>query len=217
LDGAWLLTVVSTEAIATLATQLTGVFPQPDIVVFVSLCSFLLGGVLYLIMIWLIVQRWLFEPMWPEQLSPPYWINMGAAAITTLAGASLVSIAGADPLVAGLAQPIEIATVLFWAIATWWVPLLATLLIWRHVVHRIPLSLRLEYWSMVFPLGMYTAATWALSNQKGAEFLAVIPRVCIWIALASWLFGFVGMIRHLSRLCRRGQRSFGHADAEASL
>ena len=83
------------------------------------------------------------------------------------------------------------------------------LLIWRNVVHRIPLSLGLEYWSMVFPLGMYAAATWALSNQKGAEFLAVIPRVCIWIALASWLFGFVGMIRHLLRLCRRGQRSLG--------
>ena len=209
LDGAWLLTVVSTEAIAFLATQVSGVFPQPDIVVFVSLCLFLLGGVLYMLLISLILQRWLFKPMWPEQLSPPYWINMGAAAIATLAGASLVSIAGADPLVAGLAQPIEIATVLFWAIATWWVPLLATLLIWRNVVHRIPLSLGLEYWSMVFPLGMYAAATWALSNQKGAEFLAVIPRVCIWIALASWLFGFVGMIRHLLRLCRRGQRSLG--------
>ena len=217
LDGAWLLTVVSTEAIAILATHVSGLFTQPDIVVFVGLCLFLLGGVFYLILISLIVQRWLFEPMRPEQLSPTYWINMGPAAITTLAGASMLSIAGANPLVKGLAQTIEAATVLFWATATGWIPLLTTLLIWRHVVHRIPLSLRLEYWSMVFPLGMYTAATGALSNQKGAEFLAVIPRVFIWIALASWLFGFVGMIRHLSRLCRQGQRSFGHADGEASL
>jgi hypothetical protein len=89
LDGAWLLTVVSTEAIAILATHVSGAFSQPDVVVFVGLCLFLLGGVLYLILISLIVQRWLFEPMRPEQLSPPYWINMGAAAITTLAGASM--------------------------------------------------------------------------------------------------------------------------------
>jgi tellurite resistance protein TehA-like permease len=70
---------------------------------------------------------------------------------------------------------------------------------------------------MVFPLGMYTAASWALSRQNGAEFLAVIPRVSLWIALAAWLLGFVGLIRHLSRLLRRGQRNFGHADAEAGF
>ena len=200
LDGTWLLTVVATEAIAILATHVSGVFSRPDIVVFVSLCLFLLGGVLYLVLISLIVQRWLFEPMRPEQLTPPYWINMGAAAITTLAGARLLSIAGADPLTAKLSQLIEAAILLFWAIATWWVLLLVMLLIWRHIVHGIRLSFRFEYWSMVFPLGMYTAATWALSGQPGTEFLAVIPRVCIWIALASWLFGFGGMIRHMWRL-----------------
>jgi tellurite resistance protein TehA-like permease len=216
LDGAWLLTVVATEAIAILATHVAGVFSRPDIVVFVSLCLFLLGGVLYLVLISLIVQRWLFESMRPEQLTPPYWINMGAAAITSLASARLLSIASTNPLAAGIAQLIEAATVLFWTIATWWIPLLVTLLIWRHMVHGIRPSFRLEYWSMVFPLGMYTVATWALSRQNGAEFLAVIPHVCIWIALTSWLIGCVGMIRQW-RLRRRGQRSFGHADAETSL
>jgi tellurite resistance protein TehA-like permease len=217
LDGAWLLTVVATEALAVLATHVASVFSRPDIVVFVGLCLFLLGGVFYLILISVIVQRWLFEPMRPEQLTPPYWINMGAAAIAALAGARLVSIAGANPLTARLAPPIDATTVLFWAIATWWVPLLVTLMIWRHIVHGIRPSFRLEYWSMVFPLGMYTAASWALSRQNGAEFLAVIPRVSLWIALAAWLLGFVGMIRHLSRLLRQGQESFGHGDPEVGL
>jgi tellurite resistance protein TehA-like permease len=217
LDGAWLLTVVATEALAILATHVSSVFSRPHIVVFVGLCLFLLGGVFYLILISLIVQRWLFEPMRPEQLTPPYWINMGAAAIAALAGARLVSIAGDDPLALGLVQPIAAATVLFWVIATWWVPLLLTLMIWRHIVHGIRLSFRLEYWSMVFPLGMYTAASWALSRQNGVEFLAVIPRVSLWIALAAWLLGFVGMIRHLSRLLRQRQESFGHGDPEVGL
>jgi tellurite resistance protein TehA-like permease len=207
LDGAWLLTVVATEAIAVLATAVSGVFSRPDIVLFVSLCLFLLGGVFYLILISLIVHRWLFAPMRPEQLTPPYWINMGAAAIAALAGAHLASLAGTDRLTASLAQLIEAATVLFWTIATWWIPLLAALLFWRHVVHRIRPVFDLQYWSMVFPLGMYTAATWALSRQNGLEFLAVIPRVSIWFALACWLLGFVAIIQQLSRLLCRGHRS----------
>jgi tellurite resistance protein TehA-like permease len=155
----------------------------------------------------LIVHRWLFAPMRPEQLTPPYWINMGAAAIAALAGAHLASLAGTDRLTASLAQLIEAATVLFWTIATWWIPLLAALLFWRHVVHRIRPVFDLQYWSMVFPLGMYTAATWALSRQNGLEFLAVIPRVSIWFALACWLLGFVAIIQQLSRLLCRGHRS----------
>jgi tellurite resistance protein TehA-like permease len=208
LDGAWLLTVVATEALAILATHVASVFSRPDIVVFVGLCLFLLGGGSYLILISLIVHRWLFEPMQPEQLTLPYWINMGAAAIAALAGARLVSIAGSDPLIAEIAQPIFAAVVLFWSIATWWIPLLVTLLVWRHIVHGIRPSFRMEYWSMVFPLGMYTAASWALSRQNGAEFLAVIPRVTLWIALAAWLLGFIGMIRHLWRLLHHAQTGF---------
>lgn len=217
LDGAWLLTVVATEAIAIFGAHVSGVFSRPDIAVFVSLCLFLLGGFLYLILISLIVQRWLFAPMRPEQLTPPYWINMGGAAIATLAGANLASIAGANPLAARLAHLIEATTMLFWAIATWWIPLLVTLLIWRHLVHRVRPSFRLEYWSMVFPLGMYTAATWALSRQSGVEFLAVIPRLGVWIALASWLMGFGALMRHLWRVLLQGERSLEHGDAEASL
>ena len=217
LDGAWLLTVVTTEAIAILATHVSGVFSRSEIVVFVSLCLFLLGGALYLILISLIVQRWLFAPMQPEQLTLRYWINMGAAAIATLAGVRLGSIAGAGPLTARIAQFIDAATVLFWAIATWWIPLLVTLLIWRHLVRGVRPSFRLEYWSMVFPPGMYTAATCDLSRQSGAEFLAVIPRLGVWIALASWLFGFGAMMQHLWRLLIQGKRSLEYGDAEAGL
>jgi hypothetical protein len=107
LDGAWLLTVVATQAIAVLATHVSSLFARPEIVLFASLCLFMLGGVLYLILISLIVQRWLFEPMHPEQLTLPYWINMGAAAIATLAGVHLTSLAGADRLTISLAQLIE--------------------------------------------------------------------------------------------------------------
>lgn len=43
----------------------------------------------YFVIILLIIYRLLLHPLKPEQFVPPYWINMGAAAITTLAGTSL--------------------------------------------------------------------------------------------------------------------------------
>jgi tellurite resistance protein TehA-like permease len=202
LDGTWLLAVVATEALAILGTHVAGAFFRPDIVICVSLCSFLLGIAFYLILISLILRRWFFEPMLPEQLTPSYWINMGAAAIAALAGAKLLAVGDAYPLAAALAPLIAGATVLAWAIATWWIPLLLILTIWRHLIGRVSLSYRLDYWSMVFPLGMYTAATCALSQWHGTEFLAELSQAFIWIALASWLLIFLAMLRHLSRLLK---------------
>jgi tellurite resistance protein TehA-like permease len=84
------------------------------------------------------------------------------------------------------------------------------------MICRIRPVFDLQYWSMVFPLGMYTAATWVLSRQNGLEFLAVILHVSIWIALASWLLGFAAITQRLSCLCRE-QRSLENGDAEARL
>lgn len=49
----------------------------------------LLGCVLYILLITLTFYRFAFFRLMPETLTPAYWINMGAVAITTLAGATL--------------------------------------------------------------------------------------------------------------------------------
>ena len=194
LDGTWLLVAVATEALTVLGTDVARGFARPDIVVYLSLCWFLLGGFFYLIVIALILYRWLFEPLPPEALTPPYWINMGAMAIATLAGARLESIAGTNPLLTRLLPGVALATMLCWAVATWWIPLLL-LMIWRHAVRGVPLSYRFEYWSMVFPLGMYTAATAAFVHVNGLDFLLWLPRGFIWVALGAWAASFAGMVR----------------------
>jgi tellurite resistance protein TehA-like permease len=155
----------------------------------------LLGIFFYFVLISLILYRLLFEPMRPAQFTPPCWINMGAVAIATLAGARLEAIAGPYPLLARLIPAITIATILSWAVASWWVPLLTALMFWRHVIRGVRLSYHLQYWSLVFPLGMYTAATWNFAHQFRLDFLNVIPAFFLWIAFAAWLATFVGMVR----------------------
>jgi hypothetical protein len=41
-------------------------------------------------------------------------------------------------------------------------------------------------WPTVFPLGMYSAATYALAVETGWPMLGVVSAVFLWIAVAAW-------------------------------
>lgn len=207
LSGAWLLATVSTQSISVLGAM---VAPRSmiglDAALFVALTAYLLGCMFYLLIITLIVYRFSFFRLPPEALTPPYWINMGAVAITTLAGARLIQSTSAWPLLLELRPFLTGFTLFFWTTATWWIPLLVILGVWRHLVKRHPLRYQPQYWSIVFPLGMYTAATYQLARAIDAPFLPLIPRYFVYIALAAWTVAFFAMVTSLVReLMRPGQ------------
>jgi tellurite resistance protein TehA-like permease len=199
LDGTWLLIVVAPQSSAILGAQIAGGFSSPEIAIFASLSLHLLGGAFYLVIITLILDRWIFEPMAPEQLTPFYWINMGAAAITTLAGARLSSAVVFDPVLAVTRGYIIGETLLFWSIASWWIPLLAGLMVWRHLIGRFRLVYQFDYWSLVFPLGMYAAATLSFTQTIDAEFLTPVARFFL-AAIAAWCLTFFGMMKRLAEV-----------------
>jgi tellurite resistance protein TehA-like permease len=193
IGGIWLLMVVSTESVAVLGTTVASHVDTRS-VLFVSLMAHLIGAMLYILIIGLIFYRWTFFAMGSEQATPPYWINMGALAITTLAGANLILAAPQWALLEDLLPFLTGTTILFWAFATWWVPLLVIMGVWRHGVKRVPLHYDPQFWALVFPLGMYSVATTKMIEAVAVPLGTWIPVVAFWAGLGAWTITAAGMI-----------------------
>ncbi len=205
INGAWLLAVVATQSIAVLSALLAPHFDQPSRLElnFLALSMWLWGGMLYIWMMSLIFYRYTFFTLAPGDLSPPYWINMGAMAISTLAGSLLILNSSHAPFLLSLIPFIKGFTVFYWATGTWWIPMLIILALWRHLYRRFPFKYDPLYWGAVFPLGMYAASTHEMIDAMGFGFLSSLPPIFLGIALLAWGVVFVGLLRHLLRHARR--------------
>lgn len=199
IHGGWLVSVVATQAVSVLGGMLAhGFGAHREQVLFFALAMWLGGGMLYIWIISLIFYRYSFFPMSPADLAPPYWINMGAMAISTLAGTTLISAADGSPILSQLLPFLKGFTLFFWATATWWIPMLVILGVWRHIYKRFRLVYDPQYWGAVFPLGMYTACTFRLTYTIDLPFLIFIPTCFVYIALAAWFLTFAGMLYSLA-------------------
>jgi tellurite resistance protein TehA-like permease len=205
INGGWLLPVVAAQSVAVLGAQLAAGFApehQSRVLLFCTII-WLGAGMLYVWIISLIFYRYTFFPMNPSDLAPPYWINMGAVAISTLAGTMLLAGAQRSDLLLEMVPFVKGLTLLFWSTATLWIPMLVILGIWRHVYRRFPLRYDPLYWGAVFPLGMYTACTIRLTQVMHAEFLVFIPRAFIYVALTAWTATLLGLLYELGAKRKR--------------
>src|SRR4051812_27155035 len=189
IGGAWLLAVVACQSVSVVAGLLSAHVPQPWRLQlnFLALCTWLFAGMLYTWVIALIFYRALFFRFAPADLAPPYWINMGAMAISTLAGAQLVLDAPAAPLLTTLLPFVQGFSILYWATGTWWLPLLVVLTLWRYGLRREPVRPDAFDWSAVFPLGMFPAASTHLSHAGGRAFPRPLASVFFWLGILAWL------------------------------
>jgi tellurite resistance protein TehA-like permease len=199
-NGSWLLWVVGTQSLSLAASTLIPTWPsQSGLLAPVAVGVWSVGLVLYLLLVSLIMLRWLTVAMTPETLGPPYWILMGATAISVLAGAKILGLPAALPAVRATAGFVEGFSFTLWAFGTWWIPLLIVLGFWRHVRHHWPLSYEPPLWSVVFPLGMYSVATLAFGKAARLEFMAPLARFMLWVAVVAWILVAAGFLAGLIR------------------
>lgn len=201
-NGTWFIWAVASQSVAVLAAALE---PAVEVgrhaLALLAVFSWSVGVVLYAAAAVFVAARSLIYPLRPADLTPPYWVSMGATAITVVAGARIVQMADA-PMVAATRGLIGSASVVFWAFGTWLIPPLVAAGVWRHVVHRIPLRYEPSLWSIVFPLGMYGVGGHYLGQADRLPLVEAIGDGESWIALAAWVLTFLAMVRALVRTTR---------------
>jgi tellurite resistance protein TehA-like permease len=206
LNGGWLVSVVAFQSVAMLTALISaaGVFAGLErSLLFAALVLWLGGGALYLWIITLIFFRYTFVHVAPEDLTPPYWINMGAMAISALVGATLIEPTALSRDIADIVPFVRGFTLFYWAIATLWIPMLLVLGIWRHLIGGVPLAYDPLQWGSVFPLGMYSVSTYHLAKLMAAPFLLPLSQLFMVIAVLAWAATFAGLVdSRINRLWR---------------
>jgi tellurite resistance protein TehA-like permease len=187
-NGNWLLWVVATQSLSIAAAILVPAWPsQAALLAPAAAGLWCVGLMLYLMIVTLILLRWLTVPMTPATFGPPYWILMGATAITVLAGTRFLVLPASIPVVRATSSFIEGFSFAMWAFGTWWIPLLIIIGSWRHLRRHWPLRYEAALWSVVFPLGMYSVATLTLGKTAQLTFMEPVARVMLWVAVAAWV------------------------------
>lgn len=200
INGAWLVAVVATQALAVLSAKLSLHLVSYELIInFFAFSMWLWGGMQYIWMISLIFYRYTFFKFSPNDLSPPYWINMGAMAISTLAGSLLILNTPYSPFLFSTLAFLKGFTIFYWATGTWWIPMLIILAGWRHLYKKFPLTYDPLYWGAVFPLGMYTVCTYMMAKAMDLDFLLSVPKYFVYVAILAWAAAIIGLVRKLAK------------------
>ncbi len=184
--GEWLLTVVATEGLAILAARLAGLEHVAALRAGAT-AMWIAGGFAYLIVGYLLARRAASPGFGLADIGPDWWIVMGAPAIWC---AAAVAVTGAHP-----GTPGAVAAIVAWGLASLMLIVIATADGLR--ARRLGVRFTPERWTMVFPLGMYSVASWTLGRSLHAGWLSELGHLWLAVALSAWAAVAFGELRHL--------------------
>ena len=176
-SGSWLLAVVAPQSLSILASSLAARTGY-EVILGAGVAFWIVGIAVYCALIGLIIRRLARSELGIDQLTPDYWITMGALAISTVAALDLSAQAGAwsQPLVA-----IAGVTLIYSAL---WIPLMLVSEVVQIRHRRLSFGHDILRWSTVFPLGMFSVASYGLARMAALPDLALVAQGFLWAGLA---------------------------------
>ncbi len=196
--GGWLILIVGTQSLVLLGTNIAGDLGEYAMYMMVEIhMLWALGMIFYAIFVTLFCYRIFFMNMEAVDYSPLMWVVMGAAAISANAGSRLLLTDPLIPLLMDIRPVVQLLSIMLWTWATWWIPLLVIIGLWKHVYCKVKIKYEPMQWSIIFPLGMYTVATNNLALSAEFTPLIYLSDGMLWIAGISWLLLVVLLIHSL--------------------
>jgi C4-dicarboxylate transporter/malic acid transport protein len=186
----WLIPPVSALLVpvlgSSLANSLAGTFwGELDLIVSLVFLGF--GGLLFLFVMAVAFNRYIFHPLPAAHLAPTLWIGLAPSSILAVGLIRIVVPLGKflgaeDAAVKTLSLLASGMGVALWGFAFFWLILTLAVTISVHKKTAIPFAL--SWWAFVFPSGAFVVAS-------GVVFQAVPSGLILWTGLAALLGYFV--------------------------
>lgn len=193
INGTWFLWVVATQSVALAAVAAGGALAVAPLLNLAEI-AWGIGVLLYLALSTLALAHLMLHPRKPTDITPALWVYMGSAAITVYAG-TRIAVLDDTVLPPGFVTGLS---VILWSFASWLIPLLTGLTLWRHRRGGVRFRYETGLWSMVFPIGMYGVATHQLGSVTETGWLTAFGTGEAWFALAVWAATAAAMLASLS-------------------
>ncbi|MFV9632195.1 tellurite resistance/C4-dicarboxylate transporter family protein [Mycobacterium neumannii] len=197
--GAWELCSVGSSGLAIVAVALAHDTGWHALLL-IAVAIWILALAIYGVMTALILARAFAARLDPGGFEPDAWILMGGLAIATLAG-DHIHRAGIDAV-----REVTVAT---WCLASAWIPPLVYFAV-RQLGRPDARRFAGVWWAMVFPLGMYSAASHAMAVETGWHGLPTISLVFFWLAFAAWIAVSIAGVLRVSAWFRHLPSGHGH-------
>jgi len=198
----WLLMAIATNYVGINITTFwkAGIIEQPLFLV-ISFCFWAFAITIYLLFMGLNLFRMFFMSFEGKDINPSYWTCIGAAAIAVVDGCNLLSIPN-PPMFLDIVRPfIEGMNIFLWGWASAWFPILLLMECWKYTHFKIAISYQPALWAIVFPLGMYTAATYLISLSIDLPTIQVLVPFMLWVSLIAWgivsFLAFVKLLKYI--------------------
>ena len=202
-NGTWFIWAVASQSLAIGMAQIQPYFEAGNRWIgMLAVLSWSVGVVLYAGVAMLVLLRIIHFGISPRELEPPYWVAMGAMAIAVVAGTNIVDMQS-TPMVDATRNLIAGTVVVFWSFCVWLIPMLIGAGVWRHFVHRVPLTYVPTLWSIVFPVGMFAVASINLGRVDRLPAVETIGDGALAVAVLVWAVVFVAMLRNATRVLWR--------------
>ncbi len=192
--GTSFLLSVATQGVAVLAATLAATYRLGWLLA-LAMLTCLAGLASYVVVLWR------FDPRDVATAAGDHWVAGGALAIGALAAGKIAAAALVIAEFARWREALADTALAIWCAAmAWFVPLVAGELIWPRLRYHV---LR---WATVFPVGMYAACGFAVSEVTGIGGIARFATAWTGVALAVTALVLVGLVRRAESSLRH-QRS----------